>query len=223
MNMRNPIVRTVTVLVVAAVLVIGWYLVSPLFINRTVDEAFPFTLPSDSEMASMTASEKSDLESTFFAALPDEAAMDELSDEDMAEVTDRVMVAAAAVMADTEATDDAMADEWVVVVQGSFSDADSFHRGSGSATVFQMGDERVLRFEDFTATNGPDLHVILTRDPAPSSRAEVGSDYVDLGSLKGNMGNQNYEIPTDLDLSDYQGVVIYCMPFHVVFATASLN
>ncbi len=55
------------------------------------------------------------------------------------------------------------------------------------------------------------------------SRAEVGSDYVDLGSLKGNMGNQNYEIPTDLDLSDYQGVVIYCMPFHVVFATASLN
>ena len=223
MSMRNPIVRTVTVLVVAAVLVIGWYLVSPLFINRTVDEAFPFTLPSDSEMASMTASEKSDLESTFFAALPDEAAMDELSDEDMAEVTDRVMVAAAAVMADTEATDDAMADEWVVVVQGSFSDADSFHRGSGSATVFQMGDERVLRFEDFTATNGPDLHVILTRDPAPSSRAEVGSDYVDLGSLKGNMGNQNYEIPTDLDLSDYQGVVIYCMPFHVVFATASLN
>ncbi len=169
MNMRNPIVRTVTVLVVAAVLVIGWYLVSPLFINRTVDEAFPFTLPSDSEMASMTASEKSDLESTFFAALPDEAAMDELSDEDMAEVTDRVMVAAAAVMADTEATDDAMADEWVVVVQGSFSDADSFHRGSGSATVFQMGDERVLRFEDFTATNGPDLHVILTRDPAPST------------------------------------------------------
>ncbi len=223
MNMRNPIVRTVTVLVVAAVLVIGWFLVSPLFINRTVDEAFPFTLPSDSEMASMTASEKSDLESAFFAALPDEAATDELSDEDMAEVTDRVMVAAAAVMADTEAADDAMADEWIVVVQGSFSDADSFHRGSGSATVFQMGDERVLRFEDFTATNGPDLHVILTRDPAPSSRAEVGSDYVDLGSLKGNVGNQNYELPADLDLSDYQGVVIYCMPFHVVFATASLN
>ncbi len=223
MNMRNPIVRTVTVLVVAAVLVIGWFLVSPLFINRTVDEAFPFTLPSDSEMASMTASEKSDLESAFFAALPDEAATDELSDEDMAEVTDRVMVAAAAVMADTEAADDAMADEWIVVVQGSFSDADSFHRGSGSATVFQMGDERVLRFEDFTATNGPDLHVILTRDPAPSSRAEVGSDYVDLGSLKGNVGNQNYELPAGLDLSDYQGVVIYCMPFHVVFATASLN
>ncbi len=222
MNMSNPIVRTVTVLVVAAVVVIGWFLVSPLFINRTVDEAFPFTLPSDSEMASMTASEKGDLESAFFAALPDEAAMDELSDEDMAEVTDRVMVAAAAVMADTEA-DDAMADEWIVVVQGSFSDADSFHRGSGSATVFQMGDERVLRFEDFTATNGPDLHVILTRDPAPSSRAEVGDDYVDLGSLKGNVGNQNYELPADLDLGEYQGVVIYCMPFHVVFATATLN
>ncbi len=67
------------------------------------------------------------------------------------------------------------------------------------------------------------LHVILTENPAPRSRADVGETYIDLGSLKGNIGNQNYEIPADVDLSTYKGVVIYCMPFHVVFATASLD
>ena len=223
MNLRNPIVRVVTTIVVAAVIVIGWFLISPLFIDRTVDEAFPFTLPSDSEMADMTADEKSALETEFLAALPDEEAMEALSAEDLAEVTDRVMVAAAAVMTDSEADDGAMAAEWLVAGQGSFVDADSFHRGSGAATVFEQGDERVLRFEDFTVTNGPALHVILSKHPAPSNRSEVGPDYRDLGSLKGNMGNQNYQIASDIDLSEYRSVVIYCMPFHVVFATATLN
>jgi hypothetical protein len=53
---------------------------------------------------------------------------------------------------------------------------------------------QVLRFEDFSATNGPDLHVLLATNPAPASRVDLG-DYLDLGSLKGNVGNQNYDIP----------------------------
>ncbi|MEM7336152.1 MAG: DM13 domain-containing protein, partial [Chloroflexota bacterium] len=59
--------------------------------------------------------------------------------------------------------------------------------------------------------------------PNPLTRDEVGTDYIDLGSLKGNMGNQNYEIPADVDLSQFQSIVIYCQPFHVVFSTATLN
>ena len=51
----------------------------------------------------------------------------------------------------------------------------------------------------------------------------VGDDYVHLGALKGNIGNQNYEIPAEVDLSEYKSVVIYCVPFHVVFATATLS
>ena len=51
----------------------------------------------------------------------------------------------------------------------------------------------VLRFEDFSATNGPDLHVLLAENPAPTSSSELGN-YLDLGSLKGNIGSQNYEI-----------------------------
>jgi hypothetical protein len=47
--------------------------------------------------------------------------------------------------------------------------------------------------------------------------------YLDLGSLKGNIGNQNYEIPAGTDISEYQSVVIYCLPFHVIFSTATIS
>lgn len=223
MNLKSPLVRTLAIVVLAGALVAAWYLISPLFIDRTVDEAFPFALPSEAEIAAMDDDTRAELERAFFDALPDDEAMAEMNDEQKAELTERVESAAAAVMADRAADDGAMDDAWVVAARGSFVDADSFHRGSGSATIFRQGDERVLRFEDFSVTNGPDLHVILTRDPAPSSRSDVGSDYIDLGQLKGNVGDQNYQIPDDVDLSAYRGVVIYCVPFHVVFATAALD
>jgi hypothetical protein len=110
-----------------------------------------------------------------------------------------------------------------VVLQGQFQDADSFHQGSGSATIYQLPDgAQILRLEDFSVTNGPDLHVLLATSPAPTGRDDLG-DYLDLGSLKGNVGNQNYEIAASTDLSQFKSVVIYCQPFHVVFATATLG
>jgi hypothetical protein len=71
--------------------------------------------------------------------------------------------------------------------------------------------------------NGPDLHVLLANHPAPADRAEGMASYLDLGSLKGNVGSQNYEIPASADISQFQSVVIYCEPFHVVFSTATLG
>jgi hypothetical protein len=47
--------------------------------------------------------------------------------------------------------------------------------------------------------------------------------YVDLGSLKGNIGDQNYEIPADVDASQFGSVVIYCVPVHVLFSIAPLG
>jgi hypothetical protein len=206
---------------------VGWFLASPLFIDNTVDEAFPFDLPSQAELAAMSDTEMKELETEFLAAVPSEEEVVNMPPEVQEQVEEEVMAAAAAVMSGNEIDEAMMADaanaEWVVAAQGQFMDADSFHQGSGSATIFQQGDARVLRFEDFTVTNGPDLHVLLSKHPAPASRAEVGSDYLDLGQLKGNIGNQNYEIPADIDLSEYQSVVIYCVPFHVVFSTATLN
>lgn len=206
---------------------VAWFLISPLFIDNPVDEAFPFELPSQVELEAMSDTDMKTIETDFMTAIPDEATLAQLSPEQKQQVEERVMAAAATVMAD-KPMEETMpettgAAEWVVAAQGQFIDADSFHKGSGSATIFQQGDQRVLRFEDFSATNGPDLHVILAKNPAPTSHADLGPDYIDLGQLKGNIGNQNYEIPADLDISAYQSVVIYCMPFHVVFATATLN
>ncbi|HEU4321288.1 MAG TPA: DM13 domain-containing protein [Acidimicrobiia bacterium] len=131
-------------------------------------------------------------------------------------------------MADEESmADDAMDDATATtsgsegpttLVTGEFEDADASHQGSGTATVFQLADgSQVLRLEEFEVTNGPDLHVVLV----PTDGSMDGS--VDLGSLKGNIGDQNYEIPTDVDIADFGSVWIYCVAFSVNFATAPLG
>jgi hypothetical protein len=106
---------------------------------------------------------------------------------------------------------------------GQFTDYDDFHQGRGTATVYTLGDEtRVLRFEDFEVTNGPDLHVLLVPHENPGGQEDLDG-YIDLGSLKGNVGDQNYQIPNDTDISGYGSIVIYCLPFHVIFSIATLG
>jgi hypothetical protein len=106
-------------------------------------------------------------------------------------------------------------------LSGFFRDEDQFHKGSGKATLYQLEDaSHVLRLEDLNVTNGPDLHVLLMVDPEGGDKS-LG--YLDLGKLKGNIGNQNHPIPEDADASKYHAVMIYCQPFHVVFSTAPLN
>lgn len=110
-----------------------------------------------------------------------------------------------------------------VVSTGQFIDADDFHQGQGTATIYMLGDAtRLLRLEGFEVTNGPDLHVLLVPHANPGGRGDLDG-YVDLGPLKGNIGDQNYEIPDDLDISEYGSIVIYCVPFHVIFTTATLG
>ena len=108
---------------------------------------------------------------------------------------------------------------------GNFKDADAFHRGSGTATIYRTPDgSEVLRLEDLDVTNGPALHVVLSTHPDPERSAQVKQEgYVDLGDLKGNRGNQNYPIPAGVDTSVHKSVVIYCYPFAVVFSVATLG
>ena len=110
------------------------------------------------------------------------------------------------------------------LLMGSFIEIDAIHSGSGSAVVYQLEDDsRIVRFEDFQVTNGPELHVILSKEVPTSTLGSIGEDYIDLGELKGNVGNQNYTIPASVDLSEYKSVVIYCVPFSVVFSSAALG
>jgi hypothetical protein len=92
---------------------------------------------------------------------------------------------------------------------------DGIHDASGLAKVIPVDGSNVLRLEDFMSTNGPDLYVYLSTD-------KQASDFIDLGRLKGNIGNQNYDIPTGTDLSKYDTVLIWCKQFSVLFGSAEL-
>jgi Electron transfer DM13 len=98
------------------------------------------------------------------------------------------------------------------------------HPTSGRATVYESPDgERYLRLTDFTTSNGPDVHVVLARakDPALDQEIVKGNlDYVELGKLKGNQGDQNYDLPASVDLQKYNAIVIYCERFNAVFGVA---
>ena len=113
--------------------------------------------------------------------------------------------------------------EMSMLLQGSFYDV--IHAGRGDAIVYQLADgSRILRLQDFEVDNGPDLHVYLVPiNPVPPSIGTEIPSSVDLGALKGNIGDQNYVIPTDLDLGQFQSVVIWCQPFRVPFIAAPLT
>ena len=205
---RKRILIAIAVLAVPA-LALAWWLGSPLFIDRAVDEEFPLT--ADAAIpAGMTRAQVERTMETM-AMLPGEA-------------MDEAMPAAAP---DADAPDAGAPAERapVVVKRGMFRDADGFHRGEGSATVYRLADgSHTLRFEDFRVTNGPDLRVLLVAHPDPGGRSDVrDSANVELDRLKGNVGNQNYPLPPDVSPDDYESVVIYCRPFQVVFSVAPLS
>jgi hypothetical protein len=81
----------------------------------------------------------------------------------------------------------------------------------------------VLRLEDLAVTNGPDLVVTLSGHADPTSSDELHEGFVELAELKGNIGNQNYELPDDFDPSTVESVAIYCRAFGVLFSVAPLT
>ena len=101
------------------------------------------------------------------------------------------------------------------------------HPTSGRASIYQVGDgKRDLRFTDFATSNGPDVHVVLAQSADQNLTKEFVKgelDSVELGSLKANQGDQNYDLPDSIDLGKYDAVVIYCERFHVVFGVAKLE
>jgi hypothetical protein len=101
------------------------------------------------------------------------------------------------------------------------------HQTSGRATIYKTVDgKEYLRLSDFTTSNGPDVHVLLVRSEDRALDQEIvkgGLDHVELGTLKGNQGDQNYDLPATVDLNQYQAVAIYCERFHAIFGVARLE
>lgn len=101
------------------------------------------------------------------------------------------------------------------------------HQTSGRATIYKTPDgKQYLRLTDFITSNGPDVHVVLTRGDDKGLDHELVKgelDIVELGLLKGNQGDQNYDLPASIDLTRYNAVTIYCERFHAVFGVARLE
>jgi hypothetical protein len=96
------------------------------------------------------------------------------------------------------------------------------HSASGQAQAIDLAEGgNVLTLTDFEVDNGPDLRVYLVAGPA-TTESEV-EDFVDLGGLKGNIGNQQYDLPRNLDIGRHSTVVIWCRAFSVLFARAPLR
>jgi hypothetical protein len=110
-----------------------------------------------------------------------------------------------------------------VLAKGEFHKADK--AGSGTVTIYQSADgKRVLRLTNFSVDNGPDLHVrLIAADDAKNTTSVAKTPHIKLGKLKGNRGNQNYDVPENVDLGTYRAVSIWCNRFSVNFAAAPLK
>ena len=99
------------------------------------------------------------------------------------------------------------------------------HATKGTAAVHEAADgKRVLRLTDFETSNGPAVHVYLIAAADAADDATVKkAESIDLGEIKGNRGDQNYDVPAGADLAKYRAVTIWCARFDVNFATAPLT
>ena len=192
---RKRLWVVVGIVILVPVVAIAGYLGLPLFIDTIVEEEFPFA-EAAVVPADMT---RKQVEDTMATMAKMDSPMEDAMPKEMPEAT--------------------------VIKTGQLKDADSFHKGSGTAKVFRLPDGSiVLRLESLKVTNGPDLHVVLTPHSDPDGRDDVHEEgYIDLGKLKGNIGNQNYPFPEGVDPAELNALVIYCKPFHVIFSVAQLN
>jgi len=111
----------------------------------------------------------------------------------------------------------------VAISSGDFHPVD--HGGSGTATVYRLEDgSHVLRLTDLNVENGPDLYVYAVAAPDAHDEVTVfDAGFVNLGMLKGNVGNQTYALPEDFDPEVHRSVSVWCQRFSSNFATAPLD
>ena len=179
------------------------YTTSPLFINTAVNEPLPVSASSDFQK---------------FMNMTEEDRIQEA--QNMTQQEKQMIMTEAAKVNNTVIENISMTTTKETAnktLAGTFVGAgDGFHNAEGVAKLIQVGDgTNILRLENLKVTNGPDLYVYLSAD-------KTASDFVSLGRLKGNMGNQNYEIPNGTDLTKYNNVLIWCRAFSVLFGSAQL-
>jgi hypothetical protein len=202
--MRGKTKIIIGIIIAAIAIPIAVYTISPLFVSTVVDEPVPVSALSEFQKY-MNLSEEERIQ----------AAKNMTREEAM-------MIGIMAAKQNTTINENISAEITQLstnnTLTGTFMGiGDGFHKVEGIAKVIRPGGgAEILRLEDFKATNGPDLYVYLSGDKS-------ATDFVNVGRLKGNVGNQNYEIPEGTDLSKYNTVLIWCRAFSFLFGSAQLS
>jgi Electron transfer DM13 len=202
----------IVIIIIAAIAIpVGIYTVSPLFINTTVNEPLPTRSSSATDLQKFQE----------FMSMNSEEERVEKGQQMATEEKNAILRGAAQTNGNTvneNMTESATTLGLTSLAIGEFVGVnDGIHNAEGMAKVIQLDDGRmILRLENFKATNGPDLYVYLAAD-------NTASDFVNLGRLKGNIGNQNYDIPEGTDFSRYDTVLIWCQAFSVLFGSAKIE
>lgn len=201
------------IIIAAIVIPIGIYTLSPLFINTEINEPLP-SLSSESSIGfekfmAMTEEEKINAAKNMTVEEKDmimrtAAEQDTIINETMTSTKDSSK--------NTEQNENKN------ILVGDFMGVnDGIHNAEGKAKILTLSDgSQIIRLEDFRSTNGPDVHLYLSTN-------KQASDFIDLGRLKANIGNQNYQIPVNTDYNKYNYVLIWCQPFSVLFGSAQLS
>ncbi len=212
--------KKITLLTVAIILaaVVTLYLASPLFISTEVNEPFPpnsAALVSFEKFSTMTEEQRTKAAENMSTSQKTELMIQYANSDSNTTTTSNT----------TNIIDEAMSQSVNIsklnnsLILGSLIGVnDGIHNAEGTAKIIplQKEDTNVLRLEDLKVTNGPDLYVYLSTDKS-------ASDFVNLGKLKANNGNQNYNIPPHTDLTKYDTVLIWCKAFSVLFGSTELK
>ena len=180
------------------------YTISPLLINTVINEPLPPSSVSSDFQRFMNMTEDERIEAANNITQKQKEIIMTVAAKDNNTVSENLSVA----------TMSASSNETLI---GNFVGAgDGFHNAEGVAKIIQLADGTdILRLENFKATNGPDLYVYMSTD-------KTNADIVNLGRLKGNIGNQNYLIPAGTDITMYNTALIWCRTFSVIFGSAQL-
>ncbi|MDW0137507.1 MAG: DM13 domain-containing protein [Nitrososphaeraceae archaeon] len=202
--MRGKTKIIISIIIAAIVIPLAIYTISPLFLSNVVNEPDP-TLAISEFQKYMNLSEEQRIE--VAKNMTREKAM-----------MIGIMAAKQNTTVDENVTLPIIEQTPNNTLTGTFIGiGDGFHNVEGAAKVIPVeSGAQILRLENFKATNGPDLYVYLSKDKS-------ASDFINVGRLKGNVGNQNYEIPIGSDLSKYNTVLIWCRAFSFLFGSAQIS
>jgi len=110
-----------------------------------------------------------------------------------------------------------------IIGEGLFRSGE--HKTTGVAQLISVpGHGTLVRLSSFRTSNGPAVHVWLSAaSPGANDATVAAAPHLDLGGLKGNIGNQNYSVPAGAESAPYPTVVIWCQRFSVTFGYAGLR